>query len=81
MREKFWYMGPWVVRPPYFRNDHFKISVANVLRDHSFSCTQNFQKNLHFLSLDHIEKGRRKCSYQGVRNVSFSENLAYVLNE
>ena len=25
-------MGPWVVRPPYFRNDHLKISVANMLR-------------------------------------------------
>ena len=36
MREKFWYMGPWVVRPPYFRNDHFKISVANVLNNLDF---------------------------------------------
>ena len=23
----------------------------------------------------------RKCAYQGVRNVSFSENFAYTLNE
>ena len=33
MRGKFWYMGPWVVRLPYFRNDDFKISVANVLTE------------------------------------------------
>ena len=25
--------------------------------------------------------GGKKCAYQGVRNVSFSENFAYVLNE
>ena len=36
MREKFWYMEPWVVRPQYFRNDHFKIFVANVLKRFGF---------------------------------------------
>ena len=40
---------------------------------------QNFFKKLtlliHFLTLT------RMCAYQGVRNVSFSKNIGYVLNE
>ena len=38
--------------------------------------TQNFPKNSHFLPLWYA----RTCAYQGVRNVSFSENFAYILN-
>ena len=41
--------------------------------------TQNFPKNQHFLPPDTYTYVR--CVYQGVRNVSFSENVAYVLNE
>ena len=37
---------------------------------------QNFPKNYYFLPLIRT----RKCEYQGVRNVNFSENFAYVLN-
>ena len=38
-------------------------------RGHPFSRYENFPKNY-----------VRTCTYQGVRNVSFSENFAYVLN-
>ena len=40
-------------------------------------CTQNFSKNQYFLPLIRT----RTRAYQRVRNVSFSENFAYVLNE
>ena len=34
------------------------------------------------ISYQHLPPKRtRTCAYQGVRNVSFSENFAYVLNE
>ena len=46
-------------------------------RDHSLSMYVNFQKTAIHYSLIH----RRTCAYQSVRNVSFSENFAYVLNE
>ena len=39
--------------------------------------TQNFPKTNISDPLIHT----RMCAYQGVRNVSFSENFAYVLNE
>ena len=35
----------------------------------------NFQFKVHFSPTE-----KRMCAYQGVRNVSFSENFAYVLN-
>ena len=35
---------------------------------------QNFPKNEYFLPTD-------MYTYQGVRNINFSENFAYVLNE
>ena len=40
--------------------------------------TQDFPKNSHFL---HPDTYTPSCAYQGVRNVSFSENFAYILNE
>ena len=40
--------------------------------------TRNFPKNLHVLPPD---THRFVCVYQGVRNVSFLEDFAYVLNE
>ena len=39
---------------------------------------QNFQKTNISYSLI---RNKRTCAYQGVRNVSFLENFAYVLNE
>ena len=35
----------------------------------------NFQFKVHFSPTE-----KRMCAFQGVRNVSFSENFAYVLN-
>ena len=35
----------------------------------------NFQFKVHFSPTE-----KRMCAYQGVRNVSFSENFAHVLN-
>ena len=44
---------------------------------HPFSAYAKFSEKLTFLtSLIRT----RTCAYQGVRNVSFSENVAYVLN-
>ena len=43
-------------------------------REHLFSTYAKFSEKLIFLN-------PRTCAYQGVRNVSFSENFAYVLNE
>ena len=44
---------------------------TTILLDYSFSADAKFSEKSKFLA----------CSYQGVRNVSFSENFAYVLNE
>ena len=38
---------------------------------------QNFPKNYHFLPPVRIGT----CAYQGIRNISFLKNFAYVLNE
>ena len=38
--------------------------------------TQNFRKNISYPLIC-----TRTCTYQGIRNVSFSENFAYLLNE
>ena len=46
-------------------------------RDHSFSTYEKFSGKLTFLPLWYAPM----CAYQGVRNVNFSENFAYVLNE
>ena len=42
-----------------------------------FVRTQNFRKT----NISYPLMRTRTCVYQGVRNVSFSENFAYVLNE
>ena len=39
--------------------------------------TQNFPKNKHFLPHDSTSM----CTYLGVTNVSFKENIVYLLNE
>ena len=53
-------------------------ALENVLlRDHSFSTYAKFSEKLIFLTPIHT----RTCAYQGIRNVSLSENFAYVLNE
>ena len=42
-----------------------------ISKDYSFSTYENVSEKLTFLDT---------CAYQGVRNVSFSEKIAYVLN-
>ena len=51
--------------------------LENSVRDHSFSTFAKLSEKLTFLfpSYAHV------WAYQGLRNVSFSENLANVLNE
>ena len=48
-----------------------------LLRDHPFSTYAKFSEKLTFLT---PLIRTRMCAYQGVRNVSFSENFVYVLN-
>ena len=48
---------------------------SNTIGDHSFCTFAKFSEKLTFLNL------LRTCAYQGVRNVSFSEDFADVLNE
>ena len=47
--------------------------------DHSFSTFAKFSEKLIVLTPWYIRT--RTCAYQRVRNISFSENFAYVLNE
>ena len=47
------------------------------LREYSFSTYAKFSEKLTFFPLIRS----RTCVYQGLKNVSFSENFAYVLNE
>ena len=47
-------------------NEDFCLPIAQ--RDYSFSAYETLTRT-------------RTCAYQGVRNVSFLENFAYVLNE
>ena len=49
------------------------------LRDHHLLCLQNFPKKKKNIS--YPVRRTRMCACQGVRNVSFSENFANVLNE
>ena len=49
------------------------------IRNHSFSTYAKFSEKLTFLTPWYPML--RTCACQGVRNVSFSENFAYVLNE
>ena len=54
--------------------------ISGPIKDHSFSTYTKFsEKNKHyFLPLD---THKRMCASQGVRNISFSEDFAYVQNE
>ena len=47
-------------------------TIISILRDHSISTYAKFPENLTFLT---------PYAYQGVRNVRFSKNFAYVLSE
>ena len=51
--------------------------MHEVVGDHSFSTFANVLKKLSFVTPWYA----RVCAYQGVRNVSFSENFAYILND
>ena len=46
-----------------------------MLRDRSFSMFEKYPEKLLFLTSWYT------CAYKGVRNISFSENIAYELNE
>ena len=50
--------------------------VIYLKRDHSFITCAKFPENITYLLIR-----TRTFAYQGVRNVSFSENFAYLLNE
>ena len=60
----------YILNDPLCRASN-NIMKTTILLDYSFSADAKFSEKLKFLA----------CSYQGVRNVSFSENFAYVLNE
>ena len=51
----------------------------SLFRSFIYLFTQDFPKNYHFLPP--VPKNTGKCVYQGVRNVSFSGNFAYMLHE
>ena len=51
-------------------------SMVYLIRDHSFTTFANFSGKLTFTPWYELT-----CVYQGVRNVSFSENFANVINE
>ena len=48
---------------------------------HSFSTIAKLSEKLTFLTPDTHTLRTPTCAYQGVRNVSFSDNFAYLLNE
>ena len=54
------------------------ICVVKFVRNHSFS---TYTKFLRKTNISYPLIRTRTCAYQGVKNVSFSGNLAYVLNE
>ena len=56
-------------------NDFFKFSAAIALRSHPFSIYAKFSEKLTFL-IPLIQT--RTCAYRVVRNVSFSEDFAYL---
>ena len=53
--------------------------LSDLRRDHSFSTYGKCSEKLTFLTPWYADV--RTCAYQEVRNVSFSEDFAYVLNE
>ena len=66
-------------RPSHFYGKSFCFLLQGQMnredkRYHSFSTYTKFSEKLNFLRTGSSE-------YQGVRNVCFSENFAYVLNE
>ena len=62
---------------PYLKI-HFNFRITVVVWDRSFSTLAKFSEKLTVLTPWY---GHACVSYQGVRNLSFSENLANVLNE
>ena len=64
-------------------------SLKRILRDHWFSTYAKFSEKITKITYVCVSGVRtlffrkilRMCAYQGVRNVIFSENFAYVLNE
>ena len=56
----------------------FVLFLLFLVRDYSFSTYSKFSEKTNF---SYLLIRTRICAYQGVRNVRFSENFAYVLNE
>ena len=48
--------------------------------NHSFTTYAKFLEKLTFL-ISYLLIHTRSCAYQGIRNVTFTENFAYILNE
>ena len=55
----------------------FLVNSPVFIGDHSFSTYVKFSEKLTFPPPPPLIR-TRTCAYQGVRNVSFSENFAYV---
>ena len=54
--------------------------ISGPIKDHSFSTYTKFsEKNKHYVLP--LDTHKRMCASQGVRNISFSEDFAYVQNE
>ena len=47
-------------------------------KDHWFSTKENFFEKLTFLTPSYAQQ---TCAYQGIKDISFLENFAYILNE
>ena len=57
------------------------LKKSDIFRAYPFSTSAKFSETLTFLP-HLLLKRLRTCAYQGVRNVSFSENFArYVMND
>ena len=77
-----WKLVTWLVHMDRYYitikiKKHWRRSRKHVTWNHSFSTYAQFSEKLTFLTLIRT----RTCAYQGVRNVSFSENFAYLLND
>ena len=62
----------------YFKVTYTAPKGPGLLKDHPFSTYAKPSEKLTFLTSWYAHV--RTCAYQGVRNVSFSESFAYLLN-
>ena len=66
-----------LVETTTFGSAYWSIIFPKVIRDHPFGTYAKISKKLTFLT---PLIRTRTCAYQGVKNVSFSENFAYIAN-